>query len=84
MKDFPLGSGKPCCAVYACIWHCQFLASPGLLSVSFTTINVFGDVFCDTDQAIMAAARSETPVLSQALAKEMVIVYQYRHTFLCR
>ena len=31
--------------------------------------------FRDTDQAIMAAARSERPVLSQALAREMVIVY---------
>ena len=28
----------------------------------------------DTDQAIMAAARSEMPVLSQALNKKMVIV----------
>ena len=30
--------------------------------------------FGDTDQAIMAAARSEMPVLSQALNKKMVIV----------
>ena len=30
--------------------------------------------FGDAVQAIMAAARSETPVLSQALAKEIVIV----------
>ena len=30
--------------------------------------------FGDTDQAIMATAKSETPVLLQVLAKEMVIV----------
>ena len=32
------------------------------------------ELFRDTDQAIMAAAWSETPFISQALAKEMEIV----------
>ena len=31
-------------------------------------------LFGDIDPALMAAARSQTPVLSQNLAKEMVIV----------